>query len=141
MWIVIHSKEMMDNFKSRSFSETNSIITSYFSTLYTTILHVKLKTSSKNLSWQSFSIWNKSSICYQFNTLEYHMANLVNSEQKGKTQRNISMLEFLIDNIYENYSGRLFSKYCRHSFGNELCTSPCRPLLFFIRVWVPSDNC
>ena len=47
MWILKNSKELLDNFKSRSFSEISSIKTFDFSTLYTTIPHVKLKKPSK----------------------------------------------------------------------------------------------
>ena len=37
MWILKNSKDLLDNLKSRSFSQVSSIITFYFSTLYTTL--------------------------------------------------------------------------------------------------------
>ena len=47
MWILKNSKELLDNFKSRSFSEITFIKTFDFSTLYTTIPPVKLKNRLK----------------------------------------------------------------------------------------------
>ena len=45
MWILKNSKDILDNFKSRSFSQVSSIKTFDFSTRYTTLLHDKLKTA------------------------------------------------------------------------------------------------
>ena len=47
MWILKNSKDLLDNLKSRSFSQVSSIKTFDFSTLYTTIPHDKLKTRLK----------------------------------------------------------------------------------------------
>jgi hypothetical protein len=44
MWILKNSKDLLNNLKSRSFSQVSSIKTLDFSTLYTTLLHDKLKT-------------------------------------------------------------------------------------------------
>ena len=43
MWILKNSKDLLDNLKSRSFSQVSSIKTFDFSTLYTTLPHDKLK--------------------------------------------------------------------------------------------------
>jgi hypothetical protein len=47
MWILKNSKDLLDNLKSRSFSQVSAIKTFDFSTLYTTLLHDKLKTRLK----------------------------------------------------------------------------------------------
>jgi hypothetical protein len=47
MWILKNSKDLLDNLKSRSFSQVFSIKTFDFSTLYTTLPHDKLKTRLK----------------------------------------------------------------------------------------------
>jgi competence CoiA-like predicted nuclease len=47
MWILKNSKDLLDNLKSRSFSQVSSIKTFDFSTLYTTLPHDKLKTRLK----------------------------------------------------------------------------------------------
>jgi hypothetical protein len=39
MWILKNSKDLLDNLKSRSFSQVSSIKTFDFSTLYTTLPH------------------------------------------------------------------------------------------------------
>ena len=85
MWILKNSKELLDNFKSRSFSEISSIKTFDFSTLYTTIPHVKLKNRLKEIIHNAFQHKN-GSIRYKSITLGYHKAYFVNSDQqKGKT--------------------------------------------------------
>jgi 3-methyladenine DNA glycosylase Tag len=47
MWILKNSKDLLENLKSRSFSQVSSIKTFDFSTLYTTLPHDKLKTCLK----------------------------------------------------------------------------------------------
>jgi hypothetical protein len=47
MWILKNFKDLLDNLKSRSFSQVSSIKTFDFSTLYTTLPHDKLKTRLK----------------------------------------------------------------------------------------------
>jgi hypothetical protein len=42
MWILKNSKDLLDNLKSRSFTQVSSIISFDFSTLYTTLPHDKL---------------------------------------------------------------------------------------------------
>jgi hypothetical protein len=44
MWILKNSKDLLDNLKSRCFSQVSSIKTFDFLTLYTTLPHDKLKT-------------------------------------------------------------------------------------------------
>ena len=55
MWILKNSKDLLDNLKSRSFSQVPSIKTFDFSTLYTTLPHDKLKTRLKETTHKAFS--------------------------------------------------------------------------------------
>ena len=67
MWILKNSKDLLDNLKSRSFSQVSSIKTFDFSTLYTTLPHDKLTTCLKETIHKAFShpvCWSSSSITY-----------------------------------------------------------------------------
>ena len=55
MWILKNSKDLLDNLKSRSFSQVFSIKTFDFSTLHTTLPHYKLKTRLKETIHKAFS--------------------------------------------------------------------------------------
>jgi hypothetical protein len=54
VWILKNSKDLLDNLKSRSFSQVSSIKTFDFSTLYTTLPHDKLKTRLKETIHKEF---------------------------------------------------------------------------------------
>jgi hypothetical protein len=56
--VLRNSKDLLDNNKSRSFSQVSSIKTFDFSTLYTTLPHGKLKTRLKETIHKAFSHWN-----------------------------------------------------------------------------------
>ena len=49
MWILKNSKDLLEYIQSKSLSSCNSIKTFYFSTLYTTIPHSKLKDKLREL--------------------------------------------------------------------------------------------
>jgi hypothetical protein len=55
MWILKNSKDLLDNLKSRSFSQVSSIKTFAFSTLYITLPHDKLKPRLKETIHKAFS--------------------------------------------------------------------------------------
>jgi hypothetical protein len=92
-YLLKNSKDLLDNLKSRSFSQVSSIKTFDCSTLYTTLPHDKLKTRLKETIHKAFS----------------HRNYFSNKIQKGKTcyseEQVISMLEFLIDNIFVSFGG------------------------------------
>ena len=81
MWILKNSKDLLDNLKSRSFSQVSSIKTFDFSTLYTTLPHDKLKTRLKETIHKAFShrnygskcvaLGNKWSVCWSFSSITY----------------------------------------------------------------------
>ena len=62
MWILKNSKDLLDNLKSRSFSQVSSIKTFDFSTLYTTLPHDILKTCLKETIHKAFSHRNYGSL-------------------------------------------------------------------------------
>ena len=120
MWNMKNSKDLLDNLKSGSFSQVSSIKTFDFSTVYTTLPHDKLKTRLKETLHKAFCHRNYGSQCV---VLGYNSTYFSNIFQKGKTcyseEQVISMLEFLIDNIFV-------------SFGCELCTSSSRFIFILI---------
>ena len=111
MWILKNSKDLLDNLKSRSFSQVSSIKTFDFSTLYTTLPHDNLKTRLKETIHKAFSHSIYGSKCV---VLGYNSTHFSNKIQKGKTcyseEQVISMLEFLIDNIFVLFGGTLFQQ-------------------------------
>ena len=111
MWILKNSKDLLNNLKSRSFSQVSSIKAFDFSTLYTTPPHDKLKTRLKETIHKAFSHRNYGS---KYFVLGYNSTYYSNKIQKGKTcyseEQMISMLEFLIDNIFFPLEGHCFSR-------------------------------
>ena len=87
MWILKNSKDLLDNLKSRYFSQVSFIKTFDFSTLYTTLPHDKLKTRLKETIHKAFSHRNYGS---KFVVLGYNSTYFSNKIQKVKhaTPRN-----------------------------------------------------
>ena len=108
-----------------SFSQVSSIKTFDFSTLYTTLPHDKLKTRLKETIHKAFSHRNYGS---KFVVLGYNFTYFSNKIHKGKTcyseEEVISMLEFLIDNIFVSFGGTLFQQVVGIPVGTN-----CAPLL------------
>ena len=125
MWILKNSKDLLDNLKSRSFSQVSSIKTFDFSTLYTTLPHDKLKTRLKEAIHKASSHRNYGST---FVVLGYNSTYFSNKIQKGKTfyseEQVINMLEVLIDNIFFSFGRTLFQQVVRILMGTN-----CTPLL------------
>jgi hypothetical protein len=125
MWILKNSKDLLDNLKSRSFSQVSSIKTFDFSTLYTTLPHDKLKTRLKETIHKAFSHRYYGS---KFVVLGYNSTDFSNKIQKGKTcyseEQVISMLEFIIDKIFVSFGGTLFQQVVGIPMGTN-----CVPLL------------
>ena len=125
MWILKNSKDLLDNLKSRSSSQVSSIKTFDFSTLYTTLPHDKLKTRLKETIHKAFSYRNYGS---KVVVLGYNSTYVSKKIQKGKTcyseEQVISMLEFLIDNIFVCFGGTLLQQFVGIPMGTN-----CAPLL------------
>jgi len=122
MWILKNSKDLLENFKSRSFSEISSIKTFDFSTLYTTLPHEKLKSRLKELIHKAFDGSRN------FVVLGYQSTYFSKTTQKGKvsyTEKQVcSMLDFLIDNIFVTFGGAIFQQQVGIPMGTN-----CAPLL------------
>ena len=119
MWILKNS-DLLNNLKSRYFSHVSSIKTFDFSTLYTTLPHDKLKTRLKETIHKAFSHRNYGS---KFVVLGYNSTYFSNKIQKDKTcyseEQVISMLEFLIDNIFVSFGGTLFQQVVGRPMGTN----------------------
>jgi hypothetical protein len=112
MWILKNSEDLLDNLISRSFSQVYILHQTFdFSTVYTTLWHDKLKTRLKETIHKAFSHRNYGS---NFVVFGYNSTYFSNKIQKGKTcyseEQVISMLEFLIDNIFVSFGGTLFQQ-------------------------------
>ena len=115
----------MDNLKSRSFSRVSFIKTFDFSTLYTTLPHDKLKIRLKETIHNAFNHRNEGS---KFVVLGNNSTYFSNKIQTGKTcysdEQVISMLEFLIDNIFVSFGRALLQQVVCIPMGTN-----CAPLL------------
>jgi hypothetical protein len=103
MWIPKNAKELLENLKSHEFSKIYSIKTYYFSTLYTTLPHNKLKTGLFQIIYNSFL--NKHvTLKYKFlligNQDTYFVGYHSESPYKYSKADIKGMLSFLVDNIY-----------------------------------------
>ena len=127
MWILKNSKELLENLKSRSFSKITSVKTFDFATLYTTIPHDKLKERLRHIIHQAFFHKNGSRR-YKYIVLGYKSTYFVKNETDAKvfySEKDIvSMLEFLIDNIFVKFGGRLYQQNVGIPMGTN-----CAPLL------------
>ena len=126
MWILKNSKDLLDNLKSRSFSRVSSIKLLIFQ-LYIPLYRIaNLKTHLKETIHKAFSHINYGS---KFVVSSYNSTYFSNKIQKGKKkcyseEKVISMLEFLIDNIFVSFGRTLFQQVV----DIPMCTN-CAPLL------------
>ena len=113
MWILKNSKDLLEYIQSRSLSSCNSINTFDFSTLYTTIPHSKLKDRLRELVQLCF-IKKNGQRRYKYLVLgrdrSYFVTNHSDSTKKFSETDIINMLEFLIDNIFVIFGGRVFQQ-------------------------------
>ena len=113
--------------KARSLSKITAIKTFDFSTLYTTIPHVKLKSRLKDIIHQAFFKKNGSQR-YKYIVSGYRSTYFVKDKTDAKTfyteDNIVSMLEYLIDNIFVEFGGHVFQQ----SIGIPMGTN-CAPLL------------
>ena len=127
MWILKNSKDLLDYIQSRSLSSCLSIKTFDFSTLYTTIPHSKLKDKLSELVRLCFMKKNGQRR-YKYLVLgrdkPYFVKFHTDSTKKYTEDDIIRMLEFLIDNIYVVFGGRVFQQTVGIPMGTN-----CAPLL------------
>ena len=126
MWILKNSKDMY--IQSRSLSSYNSIKTFYFSTLYTTIPHSKLKDKLRELVQLCFMKKNDQRRYKQL-VLGRDISYFANKKHYDSTKKFsetdiINMLECLIDNIFAMFGGHIFQQTVGIPLGTK-----CAPLL------------
>ena len=131
MWILKNSKDLLEYIQSRSLSSCNSIKTFDFSTLYTTIPHSKLKDKLKELVQLCFIKMNGQRRYKQLvlgRDIYYFVKHHSDSTKKFSETDIFNMLEFLIDNIFVIFVGRVF----QHTYGYNLCSSSRRLVPLFV---------
>ena len=113
MWILKKSKDLLECLKSRSLTSCNSIKTFDFSTLYTTIPHSKLKEKLRALVHLCF-VKKDGKPRYKYLVLgrdkPYFVVNNCDSNKKYTEDDICGMLDFLIDNIFVIFGGRVFQQ-------------------------------
>jgi hypothetical protein len=109
MWILKHSKELLENLKSPFFSQIYSIKTYDFTTLYMTIPHDKLMTRLFNMINSCFFNKNgkrKYSYLFVNHSRTYFVIHDSDSTHKYSEVHINEMLGFLINNIFVEFSNR-----------------------------------
>ena len=127
MWILKNSKELLEHLQSPNFNHITSIKSFDFSTLYTTIPHQKLKSRLATIIRNSF-IHKNGNRRYKFLVLgregPYFVKEHSDSKNKYTEDGIINMLEFLVDNIFVVFGGKVFQQIV----GIPMDTN-CAPLL------------
>ena len=127
MWIIKNSKELLEHLKSPTFNHVTSIKSFDFSTLYTTIPHQKLKDRLTSIIRNAF-IFKNGNRRYKYLVLGHEETYFVkeHSDSKSKYSEDdiIKMLEFLVDNIFVVFAGKVFQQTVGIPMGTN-----CAPLL------------
>ena len=113
MWILKNSKELLDHLKSLNFNPITNIKSFDISTLYTTIPHQKLK-SRLATNIRNFFIHKNGNRRYKYLVLgregPYFVREHSDSKIKYTEENIIRMLEFLVDNIFVVFVGKVFQQ-------------------------------
>ena len=113
MWILKNSKELLEHLQSAHFNHITSIKSFDFSTLYTTIPHQKLKSRLATIIRKSF-IHKNGNRRYKVLVLgregPYFVKEHTDSKNKYTEDDIINMLEFLVDNIFVVFGGKVFQQ-------------------------------
>ena len=127
MWILKNSKELLEHLKSPNFNNITNIKSFEFSTLYTTIPHDKLKSRLASIIRNSF-VFKNGNRRYKYLVLGHEDSYFVkeHSDPKHKYSEDdiIKMLEFLVDNIFVVFAGKVFQQIVGIPMGTN-----CVPLL------------
>ena len=127
MWILKNSKELLEHLKSSNLNNITSIKSFDFSTLNTTIPHDKLKSRLASIIRNSFMFKNGNHR-YKYLVLGHEEPYFVreHSDSKHKYSEDdiIKMLEFLVDNIFVVFAGKVFQQIVGIPMGTN-----CAPLL------------
>ena len=127
MWILKNSKELLDHLKSPNFNLITNIKSFDFSTLYTTIPHQKLKSRLATIIRNSFLHKNGNRRYKNFvlgREGPYFVKEHSDAKNKYTEEDIIKMLEFLVDNIFVVFAGKVFQQIVGIPMGTN-----CAPLL------------
>ena len=113
MWILKNSNELLGHLQSQNFNHIANTESFDFSTLYTTIPHQKLKSRLATIIRNSF-IHKNGNRRYKFLVLgregPYFVKEHSDSKIKYTEDDIINMLEFLVDNIFAVFWGKVFQR-------------------------------
>ena len=127
MRILRNSKELLEHLKSPAFNHVTSIKSFDFSTIYTTIPHQKLKDRLTSIIRNAFNFRNCNRR-YKYLVLGHEETYFVkeHSDSKNKYSEDdiIKMLEFLVDDIFVVFAGKVFQQTVGIPMGTN-----CAPLL------------
>ena len=127
MWILEIAKELLDHLKYPNFNLITSIKSFDFSTLYTTILHQKLKSMLATIIRNSI-VYKNDNRRHTYLVLgrgePYFVKVHSDSKRKYTAEDIIKMLEFLVDNIFVFFFGKGYPTDNQHSHWHKLCSSP-----------------
>ena len=135
MWTLQNSKKLLEYLKYPSLNHVTSIKSIDFSTLYTTIPHLKLKDRLTSIIQNAF-IFKDGNLRYKYLVLGHEETYFEkeHSDSKNKYSEDyiVKMLECQVDNIFVVLPESLPVE-SRHSNGYEMCPSSRRHLSVFIR--------
>ena len=138
MWILKNSKELLDHLKSPNFNLITNIKSFDFSTLYTTIPHQKLKSRLATIIRNSF-LHKNGNRRYKYLVLgregPYFVKEHSDSKNKYTEEDIIKMLEFLVDNIFVVFAGKVFQQIIGIPMGTN-----CAPLLASTSLYDKRDD-
>ena len=127
MRILKNSKELLEHLQFPNFNHITSMKSFDFSTLYTTIPHQKLKSRLATIIRNSF-IHKNLNRRYKFLVLgregTYFVKEHSDSKNKYTEDDIVNMLEFLVDNIFVVFGGKVFQQIVGIPMGTN-----CAPLL------------
>ena len=127
MWILKNSKELLEHLKSPTFNHVTSIKSFDFSTIHTTIPYQKLKDRLTSIIRNAF-IFRNGTCRYKYLVLGHEETYFVKEHSDSKKKYSegdiIKMLEFLVDNIFVVFAGKVIQQTVGIPMGAK-----CAPLL------------
>ena len=127
MWILKNSKQLLENLNKYSNVKITSLKTFDFSTLYTTLPHSKLKNRLADIIHGAFVSKNgkrRYNFMVVINDTAYFVKEHTDAKNIYTEDDIISMLNFLIDNIFVEFGGIIFQQIIGIPMGTN-----CAPLL------------
>ena len=127
MWILKNSKELLDHLKSPNINLITNIKSLDCSTVCTTIHHEKLKSRLATIIRNSFLHKNENRR-YKYLVLgregPYFVKEHSDSKRKYIEEDIIKMLEFLVDNIFVVFAGKVFQQIIGILMGTNCAPLP-----------------